>query len=324
MSLGHRQFSSWYFQLAQQLEAGLPLAQALRSSHGTGAPAAGLESMAAVVERGGSVDAALHAAASWLPSGDRLALSAAATAGKLPLTLHSLAARHAQIGSAKQRVAVACLYPIVVLHVGILLFPITRMIDWEKGFLWNVNTYARHVALGLLPLWAIIGTLLVLAWKQHPALTRIARLLPALGSYVRSQALADFAFTLGNLLSAGMPIGRAWAATGSISRSPQLQAAATAMEITVAEGHRPGQKLAAWPCFPPEFAALYRTGEETGQLEANLGRLATLHQEAANRALTRATFLYPALLSLIVAGGVVYFVVTFYAGYLKTITGMAE
>lgn len=323
MPLGHRQLSAWYFQLAQQLEAGLPLIQALRLSHGTGAPAAGLEVMAALVEQGGSVDDALRASP-WIPFGDRLALSAAAAAGKLPLTLHALAARHAQVSVAKQRVVVACLYPAAVLHFGILLFPLTRMIDWEKGFLWSATAYARGAALGLLPLWIILSTLLVLARKQHPVLTRIGRRLPLLGGYLRSQALADFSFSLGNFLSAGVPIGRAWATAGLISRSPELKAAAQAMETTVEQGERPGGKLAGWACFPPEFTALYRTGEETGQLEVNLGRLATLHQEAANRALARATFFYPALLSVVVAAGVVYFVVTFYAGYLKMITGFVE
>lgn len=324
MPLGHRKLAAWYFQLAQQLEAGLPLGQALRLSHGIGAPAAGLETMAGLIERGGSVDDALRAADPWLPLGDQLALSAAAGAGRLPLTLHNLAARHAQISAAKQRVVVACLYPVGVLHVGILLFPITRMIDWEKGFFWSATAYARGAALGLLPLWAVIGTLLLLAQRQHPALTQMARRLPVLGGYVRSQALADFAFSLGNFLSAGVPIGRAWAGAGLISRSPELKAAAKAMETTVEQGEGPGRNLANWPCFPPEFAALYRTGEETGQLEASLGRLAVLYQDAANRALARATFIYPALVSLVVAAGVVYFVVTFYAGYLKMITNFVE
>jgi type II secretory pathway component PulF len=324
MPLGHRKLAAWYFQLAQQLEAGLPLALALRSSQGTGAPAAGLEIMAALIERGGSVDDAVRAADPWLPFGDQLALSAAAAAGKLPLTLHNLAARHAQIGAAKQRVVVACVYPVIVLHVGILLFPITRMIDWEKGFLWSATAYARGAALGLLPLWALLGTLILLARKHHPVLTRIARVMPILGGYTRSQALADFSFALGNFLSAGVPIGKAWAGAGLISSSPELKTAAKAMEAIIARGEGPARQLGSWPCFPPEFAALYRTGEETGQLEANLGRLATLNQETANRALARATFIYPALISLVVAAGVVYFVVTFYAGYLKMITGLAE
>jgi type II secretory pathway component PulF len=324
MPLGHRKLAAWYVQLAQQLEAGLPLAEALRSSRGTGAPAAGLEAMAAQIERGGSVDDALRAAQPWLPYADQLALSAAAKAGRLPQTLHNLAARHTQVGTAKLRVVFACLYPLAILHLGLLLLPVTRMIDWEKGFHWSTAAYLGGVALGLLPLWTIIVTLYVLARRHHPLIYRIASLLPALRGYTRAQALADFSFALGNFLSAGVSIGPAWAAAGMISHSPKLKAAAVAMEATIARGEAPGRKLASWACFPPDFAALYRTGEETGQLEANLSRLTTQNQESANRCLTVATFIYPALMFLVVAGAVVYFVITIYAGYLKMLTGLAE
>ncbi|MEO6569748.1 MAG: type II secretion system F family protein [Opitutaceae bacterium] len=323
MPLSHRKLAAWYVQLAQQLEAGLPLAEALQSSRGTGAPSAGLEAMAAQITRGGSVDDALRAGHPWLPIADKLALSASAEAGRLPLTLRNLSTRHEQIGAAKRRVVAACVYPLGVLHVGLLLAPLTRMIDWEKGFFWSAAAYARGVAWGLLPLWAIIVTLVVLARRHHPLLTHLARLMPALRGYTRAQALADFSFALGNFLSAGVPIGKAWATAGLISHSADLKAAAAAMEQTVNAGEPPGLKLASWPCFPPDFTALYRTGEKTGQLEANLSRLTTQNQEEANRSLARATFIYPAFLFLIVAGGVVYFVVTFYAGYLKMISGLA-
>ncbi|MEO7413638.1 MAG: type II secretion system F family protein [Opitutaceae bacterium] len=324
MPLSHRHLAAWYQVLAQQLEAGLTLVEALQSSRGTGAPAAGLEKMAAVITNGGSVDDALRAGDPWIPFADQRSLSAAADSGRLPLTLRHLAARHAEVWAAQRRVVLACLYPLGVLHVGLLLFPITRMIDWEKGFLWSTTAYLHALAWELIPLWTIIVTVILLARRHHPLLTCVARLMPAVRSYVRTQALADFSFALGNFLSAGVPIGRAWATTGLISHSSHLKAAAKAMEATVNQGQAPGQFLASWACFPPDFVALYRTGETTGQLETNLSRLSAQNQEAANAALARATLLYPAVVFLIVAGGVVYFVITFYAGYLKMITGFAE
>jgi general secretion pathway protein F/type IV pilus assembly protein PilC len=320
----HRHLSTWYHQLAQQLEAGLPLPAALRSSRGTGAPAAGLEAMAQALEAGGTVDDALRCAEAWLPLADLLALSASAGAGRMPHTLRNLSARHAQIGSAKLRTLFACLYPLLVLHVGLLLLPVVRMIDWEKGFHWNAAAYARGVAMGLVPLWAAIIALAIMARRQSPVLGWIARRLPALGAYVRAQALADLSFTLANLLEAGVPIGQAWALAGLVVRSPELKTAAASMEAVVARGAPPGPQLAAWACFPPAFVALYQTGESTGQLEANLHRLTAQHQDAANRALTIVTLLYPSLMFLAVAGMVVYYVITIYAGYLKMLSDLAK
>jgi type II secretory pathway component PulF len=324
MFLGHRKLATWYQQLAQQLEAGLPLATALRTSRGTGVPTRTLEAMAATIETGGSVGDALRAAGAWLPYADLLALTAAAEAGRMPRTLHTLSARHTQIGSAKLRIALACVYPLGVLHLGLLLLPVVRMIDWEKGFHWSAAAYVRGVALSILPLWALGITLWILARRGSPVLARVTSWLPALRQYLRAQALADFSFALGNFLEAGVPIAQAWATVRLITSSRHLRSAATAMEAVIARGEAPGASLERWPCFPADFIAQYRTGESTGQLDVNLLRIAAQKQEAANRALGLATIVYPMIMFLVVAVMVAYFVISIYAGYLKMLGGLTE
>lgn len=324
MLLGHRKLAAWYHQLAQHLEAGLPLAAALRSSQGIGAPARMLKGMAGTIEAGGSAADALRSAGAWIPLGDVLALTAAAEAGRMPRTLHALSARHEQIGAAKLRIVLACLYPLAILHFGLLLLPVTRMIDWEKGFQWSARAYAQGIALTILPLWIAAIAIWSLARRGNPVVAKVVALLPALGAYARRQALADFSFSLGNFLDAGVPIAQAWAAAGLITRSSNLKTAAKAMEAVIARGEAPGGKLGAWPCFPPDFVALYRTGESTGQLEANLLQLAAHHQDAANRALGVATVVYPLIMFLLVAATVAYFVISIYAGYLKMLGKLAE
>ena len=323
MPLSHRCLSAWYIQLAQQLEAGVPLAQALRLG-GVGSSLTMANAMAAAVEHGGSVDDALNAAERWLPLADRFALSAAAEAGRLPRILRALAARHAQLATAQVRFVLACLYPLAVLHLGLILWPALRLIDWEKGLQWSTAAYARGVLAGLLPLWAMIATLIVLARRHSPVLAALARGLPALRGYVKAQALGDLAFALGNFLEAGVPIGRAWAAAGLIARSPALKDAAAALAAAVERGEPPGKHLPTWRCFPPEYIAAYRTGETTGQLDASLARLAAEYQDSANRALTVATILYPVLLFVLVAGAVVAFIVSFYAHYLEAVVKLAQ
>ena len=324
MSLGHRKLAAWYAQLAQHLEAGLPLAAALRVSQGTGAPAKSLATMAERIESGGSVGDALRCAGSWLPLSDLLALTAAAEAGRMPRTLKTLSERHAQIGAAKLRIILACAYPLGILHFGLLLLPVVRMIDWETGFRWSTSGYVRGVALSIIPLWALGIGIWILARRGSPLLTSLTRVLPAFGGYMRAQALADFAFALGNFLEAGVPIGQAWATVRLITPSRDLKTAAAAMESTIAQGEAPGAKLVAWTCFPADFVALYQTGEATGQLDTNLLRLASQKQEAANRALGVATVIYPAFMFLLVAGAVAYFVISIYAGYLKMLGKLAE
>jgi type II secretory pathway component PulF len=121
-----------------------------------------------------------------------------------------------------------------------------------------------------------------------------------------------------------VPIGKAWATSGLITTSTPLKSAAVTMEHMVEQGRAPGTVLDATPGFPPDFDALYRTGESTGQLEGNLLKLATQYQEAANRALGVATVIYPMLMFLIVAAGIAYFVISIYAGYLNALGKLAE
>lgn len=322
--LSHRQLSAWYLQLAQQLEAGLRLAEALRSSQGAGLPATGTETMAALIENGGSVEGAFALTELWLPLGDRLVLSAAAEAGRMPQVLRSLAARHAELGAAKRRVILASVYPLAVLLVGLVLLPLTRMIDWEKGFTWDAAVYGRMLAFMIVPLWGIGIAIAVAIRRQSRVLAAIALRLPYMGSYLRAQGLADFAFALGNFLDAGMRIDRAWSTAGTVTNLARVKTAATAMAPVIARGEKPSGALSAWSCFPPDFVALYKSGELTGQLDQNLLRLAATYQEQANAALKLLTFFYPTLLFLTVAGGVVYSVVTFYAGYLRMIEQLAK
>jgi general secretion pathway protein F/type IV pilus assembly protein PilC len=324
MPLGHRKLSAWYHQLAQQLEAGVGFADALRLSRGTGAPSAGVDAMAATIEGGGSIDDALTRASAWLPFADRLFLSAAASAGRMPRTLYLLSSRHALLGSAKLRTLLACLYPVAVLHLGLFLLPVMRMIDWEKGFAWDPAAYVRDLAITVLPLWGVACFAWILLRRQNPVIVGLSRLIPIVGNHLRARALSDFSFALGNFLEAGVSIEQAWAAAGTISRSPGLKNAADAVGLVIARGQQPGLMLASTKGFPPDFVALYRSGEISGQLEQNLLRLSHQYQEQAQRSLTLATIVYPGLMFVAVAAGVGYFVITIYGGYLKMLTGLAE
>jgi general secretion pathway protein F/type IV pilus assembly protein PilC len=324
MALSHKKLSVWYHQLAQQLEAGLTLAESLRSSRDLGPGARTLTNMAAAIETGGSTDDALRTAGDSLPVADRLFLSAAAAAGRMPRTLHVLSDRHAELSAAKLRALLACLYPLAVLHLGLVLLPLVRMIDWEKGFTWDASAYLRGLSLVIVPVWTGIVVFWILSRADHPAVVKGVRTIPIVGSYLKAQSLSDFAFGLGNFLEAGIPIDRAWKTAAMVSRSSELNRAAKEMTGIIEQGQPPGRYLDRWPCFPPDFVALYRTGETSGQLESNLFRLAATHQQDAQRALKLATIVYPGILFVCVAIGVAYFVISIYGGYLKMLTDVAQ
>ncbi len=322
MSLPHRKLAACYLQLSQQLGAGLTFAQSLQAP--SPIPTDERLRLIALIEAGHSLAHVIDAAGDWLPEDDRPFLIAAADTGRLPLILQSLSERHEHLGKLQTRVLMACLYPVGVLHFGALVFAFFRLIDWESGIHWDLLRFVSGVAMILGPFWGGAILLTVLIKVRFPPALLFLDFLPAIGGYRRNQALADFAFALGHLLSAGAPIGPAWASAGHIANSPRISRAAASICAHIQQREAPSQHLAKHRVFPHEFVALYQTGESTGSLEKNLLHLAELHQAKAHNRLTFAAMLYPGLLFFAVAGMVLYIVVSFYAGYLGNITKMID
>lgn len=322
MALPHDKLSIFYRQLSQQLGAGLTLAQSLRAA--SPAPAADTFRLAARAEAGESVAVIFAAAGSWLPVTDRPFLNAAAAAGRLPLVLANLADRHAQIATSRSRVVMACIYPLVVFHLGALLVPFLRLIDFEQGLQGGVSDYIRGLLAILIPVWGGAAFLWWLTRRENPLALALLDLAPAIGGYRRHQALADFAFALGNLLEAGAPIGPAWLDAGGIARSRRLREAAEKIRVRVECGEAPGPHLAALGVFPDAFVARYQTGEITGSLETSLFGLAADHQATANQRLQAASILYPSLLFGAVALMIAWIVISFVMQYYGTINRMLD
>ncbi len=322
MPLAPRKLSVFYRQLAQQLAAGLPLAESLRAP--SPAPSGDCFRLAELAESGQAVSAFLPTAGPWLPEQDIPFLIAGAQSGRLPQILAHLSDRHAQLHATRMRVALACAYPLAVFHFGALIFPFLRMIDFAKGFHGGLLGYLGGLAAILVPVWGGAALFYVLIRRRNPFALNVLDRMPAIGSFRKNQALADFSFALGHLLEAGLPIGQAWLEAGRIARSPRLLHASETISAAIGRGQAPSLHLAATQVFPPEFINRYRTGENTGSLDAALLALAADHQSQANLRLTVASMLYPALLFGAVALMVAYFVVSFYAGYFNSLNHIMD
>jgi len=320
--LSHEKLSAVYQQLAQQLAAGLTLAQALRAP--SPAPAGDTFRLASLAESGVSMTEIVAAAGDWLPQADRPFLLAAARSGRLPRVLMNLAERHAQMALTRRRVVLACLYPAGVFHFAAVVFPFLRLIDFEVGLRWNLWAYLGGLAAILLPVWGGAVLLWTLIRRDHPLALGLLDALPVISGYRKNQALADFSFALGNLLDAGAPIGKAWLDAGVIARSRSVGAAAKVVDGRIQLGERPGPHLGRLRVFPPEFVARYQTGETTGGLDNALLALAADHQAIANQRLGVASKVYPGLLFAAVAVMVGCFVIRFAMQYSTMINSIVD
>lgn len=324
MSVSHKKLAGWYLQLAQSLEAGMHLPGALGLA--AGPPPQDTTRMAESLQAGRSIDAWLMEAPEWLPTADRYLISAAASSGRMPDSLRKLSEKHTLASENAAKAIMATLYPLAVLHLGIFLLPVFSLVEFsgEGATELHFDRYAGDVLAMLLPVWVCLGALIYLARKRSPILLAVTRRIPGLRGYCKIQAMADFTFTLEALLRAGAPMEESWYGAGLVSGDPSLAEASLALTEKIKAGEAPGPYLIEHPCFPSEFNALYQTGEQTGQLDANLATLTQQFQEKANRRLAMVSFLYPKLLFLIIAIFAGYKILVFYSGQLDQIMRILE
>lgn len=320
MALSHKKLQSWYLQMAQSLESGLTIPQSLRASGD--APSLDLETMAQRIESGESIDDLMRDPPKWFPKADRYFISAASTTGRLPQTFKSLSERHATIGANIQKAILGLLYPVAVLNFCILIMPVMRMVNFETGFQADLGGYLGMVIPLMVILWGTIIAVGVLVKYESPIITLIMRAMPIISGYYQFKVLANFAYSLGTFLEAGVGITRSWSGAGLVAGDARLQKVVADMKQLIEQGEPPGEHLSKYSIFPSDFRALYLTGERTGQLDANLIKIGKSYQQKANHRMTFAAIIYPSFLFLCVAGVIVYQVLSMYAGYLEGITNM--
>jgi type II secretory pathway component PulF len=312
----HRRLASWYFQLGQSLEAGIPLLEVLAAPGGPSP-----RERAAMVERlrdGSALAEELAGAAAWLPGPDVHLLTAGAASGRLPAICRRLSAHHENVARLTGRAVLATLYPLAVLHLGAVLMPLKYLV------LGSPLEFARQVSVVLVPLWLVGGAAAVLLLR-HPGLSRrVCSLLPGVAGYQRERDLAVLATVLEGYVAAGVSVGTAWAAATQATGAPGLIALGERAVAEVEAGREPGRILGLEPLLPAEFAQTYRTGEQSGRLDEGLAWLIRRHSEAAERKLTHVSIWYPQLALLLVAAWVGVGVVRMYSDYLNDILKMLE
>lgn len=308
---------SWYAALADALEAGLSLPDAIERTSGL-APAQRGE-LAARLRAGEPADRVWAAAGSPVPESDAALLGAGALTGRLPGMLRRLAAVRATAGRHLGRLMLATAYPLFVLHFGALLVPVSQLIAGTAA------GYVRSVLAVLVPVWLVLGGLAFVLRRNARWRRQVLAALPGFSRYQRHRDLAVLATTLEAGISAGLSLDRAWNVAGAATGSPAWREVAARAGKLVAAGQPPSGALHAvgGPC-PPEFAEAYRNAELSGRIEQTLEALAQRHGEQADRGLTIATVLYPQLVFLGVAVWVAVTVIASYARYLGDVWRLLE
>jgi len=130
--------------------------------------------------------------------------------------------------------------------------------------------------------------------------------LPLVGTLIAQHEAARFTRTLGTLLTNGVPMLQAIVIAKEVIGNQVIASAVERVTSSVKEGQGLARALAAVQVFPRLTGHLLQVGEETGNLEAMLLRLADIYERDVQTAVQRLVVLIePALilgLGLIVGG----------------------
>jgi type II secretory pathway component PulF len=314
-----------FYQLSQMTASGIGLIQALEVQHAS-PPSRSLRlPIGRILDQlrdGATFSESLHAAPGWIATFDLALLHAAETSGRLPAVLDTLARYYRDRADLMRSFLGSIAYPVFVLHVAILIFPITILQDFIlQG---KITTFMLQKTVVLAPLYllAFLAMILFGETRGHglrAALERVLRCIPLLGSALHQLALARLATALESLLSAGAPVIESWELAADASGSPAIQHAVLGFKPRLRSGDTPAELVRQSPQFPEMFANQYASGEISGKLDETLRWLYRHFQEEGNRKLRNAIKAAGGIIFMGVVLLVAWQVISFYIGYFNQI-----
>ena len=251
-------------------------------------------------------------------------VEAGEAAGVLDIVLDRVALQIEKSEQIKRRVKSAMTYPTIVLCfatlvlIGMLLFlvPIFQKIFLSlHGQLPKLTQYVVSASNVLRHDWFIVFPLffgLIIGffkWKKSPAGRPVwdafrLRLPMRIGETVLKITMARFSRTLSTLVAAGVDIIKALEITGQTSGNHVVEHALADVRARVREGASIAQPLIENAVFPPMVSEMVRIGEETGELEKMLGKIADFYEDEVDVAVAALTKLMEPMM-MVFLGGIV-------------------
>jgi type IV pilus assembly protein PilC len=153
------------------------------------------------------------------------------------------------------------------------------------------------------------GVIAFLRWKNTEQGRRVwgrvsLRIPFKIGDVIQKVALARFARTLGTLSAAGVPILQAIEITANSSGNWVVENALLKTREAIREGIPIYRPLEDEPVFPPMVTRMIAVGEETGDIDGMLSKIAEFYESEVDATVKALTSIIEPLM-IVVVGGIV-------------------
>jgi type IV pilus assembly protein PilC len=267
-------------------------------------------------------------------------VEAGEAAGILDQVLDRVAYQIEKETQIKRRVKGAMIYPTMVLIfatlvlIGMLMFlvPIFVKIFADLGgelpvlTQWVVKASDLIRARWFVIIPGMIGTFIAFRrWKKSESGRKIwdrfkLKIPMKIGQVVLKVTMARFSRTLSTLVAAGVDIIKALEITGQTAGNWVVEEALADVRVRVHEGVPIAQPLIENPIFPPMVAQMVKIGEETGELEKMLSKIADFYEDEVDASIQSLTAIIEPLMMIGVGLMVGVIIIAMYLPMFKMLT----
>ncbi|NLK89198.1 MAG: type II secretion system F family protein [Clostridiaceae bacterium] len=247
--------------------------------------------------------------------------------GNLDHVLHSLAEYYTRDAELKRKVRSTLVYPVILLlmMLAIIVLLVVRVLPvfseilasfggtmppLSQGLL-SLARFVSQQAIWLIPLIVIVVVGLVLWFRRsktgHRLLDRARLKLPILGPLYQRIYTSRFSTSLSYMLSSGIDLDSALMMTEAVMENTLVSERIAVCREEIRRGEDLFAALKATNLFPSLFVRMLALGNQTGEMDAVMGKIARTYENEVDNRLTRLTGLIEPLLVLIlslIVGGI--------------------
>jgi type IV pilus assembly protein PilC len=267
-------------------------------------------------------------------------VEAGEAAGILDQVLDRVAYQIEKETAIKRRVKSAMIYPTMVLIfatlvlIGMLMFlvPVFVKIFADLGgslptltqWVVNVSDFLRgnyYIVFPVLAAFALTLRKLKRTEKGRQVWDQIKLKIPMkIGAVVLKVTMARFSRTLSTLIAAGVDIIKALEITGQTAGNWVVEEALADVRNQVQEGIPIAEPLATNPVFPPMVSHMIKIGEETGELEKMLSKVADFYEDEVDSSISALTSIIEPLMMIGVGLMVGVIIISMYLPMFKMLS----
>jgi len=263
--------------------------------------------------------------------------------GALGEILARLAEYLEKMADIQRKIKGAMIYPIIVICVmivavtALLVFVIPTFADLYQGFgaqlpgltriIIGISNFVKGNILLILGI-TILSVALILGWYKTQSgkevLDRVILRIPIIGPLVHKNALARFSRTLSTLLNSGVDLMEAMEITARTTGNRVVQHGIMRARNSIREGSTISKPLEQSRIFPPLVVQMVAIGEQSGNLDEMLSKVADFYDKEVDAAVEALTTALEPLIMVLLGGIVGTMVIAMYLPIFKLIPTLME